>query len=1111
MGSESDSDGGGGGYDWTNKWRLKKKQFEEDISRKNALLQQLMDDNMRTEEDNSVLRATVSTLQTRLKEALMEVDELATDYSAVSDANHHLQETLVAAQEREERLAQQLEQVKEEGLRQEQNYLAFAAAAEQRNTKLQALLQEREEELVVLKAERESVLRQRRQHTKFIAQKEDAVVHKLRMELADKNRELSKLTVKLQEATAEMDETSAIIVKLKESCQTNASDELKAQLQRQRKQLQQERQLNARLKQQLVSAEDDAQTHAKQLAAVTENLRAYMSGEYSFADALKELKASRSQLAQREAQVTELTALTNTLRITEDELAEENQLLRARLKLEPHEEKQLPKEITSQRQKRKKIIASLNKRIKVLEEEKLSLKTEVYALSRELSNGRYAVQLTALDLPVKEALTCLTGGLNKEVSEELHLMRQAIEQLGGDLRQRSGRTTAASDGESALGESAVRDARRIITKLEQQFDKLYKKAERRRDLVVSQQSSLEVYREQFRSLQSEVVSISEECRVTPFKDSDGRSESEDRSVESGQVNLSAYGEWDYGELDYGELDYGELDNGEWDYGEWDYGQQFASIDTPSASVADENTRRSRRAESRSQDGSAISSANPSPQRHLQLSEFTEHAASADARARLERNFVAADESHHRVMQAIENLRSQLPVSHSPTMMVHVLAPLLRSLQDERRSTHESLAHALDLQFDAQVMLRQLQINMKHIDQMKEIYSTQQSEQNVAKWCQNFQRQQLANIELKERLEFLIRENKELKKEATAKESQLSDLIQNLSENVQNSSEMMDRNDQTVKNETDVATIAIQTSGNESEGEDAAVARYIAENNEVLGQAITDLDKQRALNANLQRTLIEKELSLISKDQIINKVKSEMTQYNVPPSEPVSSEETPPAFNRFAFVENDLEEIENKRKESHSSILTRYQSLIEKANEDHRAETNKLKVEIGQIVKERDVALRRIKDLQLCLDSIPSRESDGTFHLQQFIDQIQAMTETIRLLEKQLSVTRMEMAETQSKLGTAESKLSEERSRFKFERDKQEVACKKKTQQMELEHKQLMKEAQGYRGKIDELQKECNELKKRASEAPTLVLTALVKKMREKLIEKEKIIAELTTK
>ncbi|XP_018019056.2 centrosomal protein of 290 kDa [Hyalella azteca] len=476
MASDSDSEEGGG-YDWTNKWRLKKRQLEDDIVRKNALLQQLMDDNMQAEEDNQVLRATVSTLQTQLREAQTELDELAADFSALNDANQHLQETLLSVQQSEDDLREALKAAQQETLQLQQQHLAFSATAEHRNSKLQALLREREEQLVELRSERNAVLRLRRQQKKFSSERQNELVEKLQMEMDEKNLEISKLTSKLREASEEMDATTEVIASLRATAQTNASDELKTQLQRQRKQLQQERQLNARLRQQLVSAEDDAQMHAKQLASVTENLRSYMSGEYSFAEALRELKECRSQLAQRESQVAELTALTNALQIREDEVAEENELLRSRLKLEPRAEQELPAGVASQRQRRKKLITSLTRRVRALEEEKLSLKTEVYALTRELANTRHAVQLTALDLPVQEALSCLTGGLNKEVSEELQLMRQALGQLAGELREALGTTSKIagdrSGRSSGLGEQTVQDARKIIAKLQKQFDKLY--------------------------------------------------------------------------------------------------------------------------------------------------------------------------------------------------------------------------------------------------------------------------------------------------------------------------------------------------------------------------------------------------------------------------------------------------------------------------------------------------------------------------------------------------------------------------------------------------------------------------------------------------------------
>lgn len=53
-----------------------------------------------------------------------------------------------------------------------------------------------------------------------------------------------------------------------------------------------------------------------------------MAGEFSLADAVRELKEARSQVRIRDSQITQLTALANTLQININDLLEENGSLR---------------------------------------------------------------------------------------------------------------------------------------------------------------------------------------------------------------------------------------------------------------------------------------------------------------------------------------------------------------------------------------------------------------------------------------------------------------------------------------------------------------------------------------------------------------------------------------------------------------------------------------------------------------------------------------------------------------------------------------------------------------------------------------------------------------
>lgn len=65
-----------------------------------------------------------------------------------------------------------------------------------------------------------------------------------------------------------------------------------------------------------------------QLSTVIGELQSYMAGEFSLADAVRELKEARSQVRIRDSQITQLTALANTLQININDLLEENGSLR---------------------------------------------------------------------------------------------------------------------------------------------------------------------------------------------------------------------------------------------------------------------------------------------------------------------------------------------------------------------------------------------------------------------------------------------------------------------------------------------------------------------------------------------------------------------------------------------------------------------------------------------------------------------------------------------------------------------------------------------------------------------------------------------------------------
>lgn len=66
-----------------------------------------------------------------------------------------------------------------------------------------------------------------------------------------------------------------------------------------------------------------------QLSTVIGELQSHLAGEYSLADAVRELKEVRSQVRVRDSQLTQLTTLVNTLQININDLLDENCQLRS--------------------------------------------------------------------------------------------------------------------------------------------------------------------------------------------------------------------------------------------------------------------------------------------------------------------------------------------------------------------------------------------------------------------------------------------------------------------------------------------------------------------------------------------------------------------------------------------------------------------------------------------------------------------------------------------------------------------------------------------------------------------------------------------------------------
>ncbi|XP_069941659.1 centrosomal protein of 290 kDa isoform X3 [Cherax quadricarinatus] len=411
-------------YDWSSGWRLKKKELEEALRQKNLEIQQFMDDLQACENERAYLQSSALELEDRLAEATKEINSITADYLSLKESHVHSQESLRVAREEIDGLRSHIEEMAIEKAHIQQNYDELSTAVDTRVDQLKEVVSEREQELQRLR----SMVYQSSSQAPGSAQHNLDQLLQLEQEVKERDAEIARLGEQLTEASREIESSALLITKLKNmrvsAVEGEASivNELRGELHQAQQHLQQ-------MRTQLLAAEEDAQLHAQDLSTVIGELQSYMAGEFSLADAVRELKEVRSQVRIRDSQIVQLTTLVNALQININDLIEENGELREQLKLEPREDIDLPGVNKTNWQNSKKIIEHLTNQVNKLQDEKVTLRTKIYELTRELSNTKGSLQLTNLEVP-KAFISGDTSRLqNQSINEQLNQLSATVNQL----------------------------------------------------------------------------------------------------------------------------------------------------------------------------------------------------------------------------------------------------------------------------------------------------------------------------------------------------------------------------------------------------------------------------------------------------------------------------------------------------------------------------------------------------------------------------------------------------------------------------------------------------------------------------------------------------------
>ncbi|XP_063589647.1 centrosomal protein of 290 kDa-like [Penaeus indicus] len=251
-------------YDWSSGWKIKKKEMEEALLRKNEEIQQFMDDLQTCENERASLRMAVMELEDRLADATKEINRITSDYISVKESHNHAQESLSIIREEVKGLHCQVEELAAEKSFVQEKYDELSTAVDARVDQLKIVISQREEELQRVKAQ----LFQRSSLGPSFQQAQSDMSHILHLEqeVKERDEEITRLSQQLAEATQEIESSAVIINKLKKS-RVSAVEGDAAVINQLRGELHEAQQQVQQMRTQLLAAEEDAQLHAQDVSA----------------------------------------------------------------------------------------------------------------------------------------------------------------------------------------------------------------------------------------------------------------------------------------------------------------------------------------------------------------------------------------------------------------------------------------------------------------------------------------------------------------------------------------------------------------------------------------------------------------------------------------------------------------------------------------------------------------------------------------------------------------------------------------------------------------------------------------------------------------------------
>ncbi|XP_077268210.1 centrosomal protein 290kDa isoform X1 [Temnothorax americanus] len=361
-----------------------------DVHGKSEKVKTLMAELENLDKENEILKEQLTTLRDEMEDATEKMNEMTEELCSAQVKAVEYKEKILKLEQENIALVTQIEEITAQQIDRDKMLDEFGVAIDARISEWKGVLDEKDMEITRLK---ESLSHSLMQSITSVKEENKTQIIHLNDEIARRDAIIAELQTKLSEAVVEINESAALMEKLKGDAHEFVRSDKRKEQKSLLKKIQIANEKISNLENALSQSQDDAKSQSSKLCEVLSTLKKYQDGNQALARALNEIKELKIKIDHKNEHIEDLTNVINKLEMLNSYQEMEILTLREKLGI-PEDESISIKSVVAKRKEESKKLEELVRQNKNLVAENLELKSDIRMLKYKLSKSEKVLDIS---------------------------------------------------------------------------------------------------------------------------------------------------------------------------------------------------------------------------------------------------------------------------------------------------------------------------------------------------------------------------------------------------------------------------------------------------------------------------------------------------------------------------------------------------------------------------------------------------------------------------------------------------------------------------------------------------------------------------------------------